>query len=191
VYLGVEGDSEHVLEALEPVSAVAQHRADLGIGKMGELDLHGRAVHGVGVFDRVERGMVRDPAEPEADDLGEWGVGPCEGRGATSNRQDEPGRAGAGLRSPARGDDQLCLGGLDARRQRASQNSDDRWPTAFLPVFLGALRSAACSADSHGWPDCRARRGVTAHRAHVSRRWALARGVCSVPKRVTHARDSR
>jgi hypothetical protein len=116
--VGVEGDSEHVLEALEPVSAVAQHRADLGVGKMGELDLHGRAVHGVGVFDGVECGVVRDTPEPEADDLGEWGVGVCERRAAASDRQDEPGRAGASLRSPARGDDQLCLGGLDARRQR-------------------------------------------------------------------------
>jgi hypothetical protein len=79
--------------------------------------------------------VVRDPAEPEADDLGEWGVGACERRGAASDRQDEPGRAGAACAARVA----AAINSVSAASMRdasaASQNSDDRWPTALLPCF--------------------------------------------------------
>jgi hypothetical protein len=158
-------------------------------GDPGELGDHGRAVHGVGVLDGVECGVVRDPPNPRPTTL-------VNGESGPANVAAPP---PIGRTSPAE-PERACAARLAATVNSVSAASMRDTSAASQTAMIGGPRlppvfsqrpTVGHSADSHGWPDCCALPGVTAHRAHVSRRWALARRVCCVPKGVTLARDSR
>src|SRR3954468_17773512 len=61
--------AKEVLERFQPVAASGQKLADVGVGKVGELDLRRRAAGGECLLDLVERGRARHAAEAEPDDL--------------------------------------------------------------------------------------------------------------------------
>lgn len=111
--------------------------------KMSELDLHGRPVHGVGLSTASNAACsapAGDPPNP---------------RPTTSvNGESEPANVAAPPpigRTNRAVPERACAARLAATinsvsaasmrdANAASQNSDDRWPTAFLPVFSRRLR---------------------------------------------------
>jgi hypothetical protein len=112
-----EGTAEHVLKRDEPVAAPGQEGAGLGVGQVGELDLHRGAAGGEGPLDPVEGGRIRHVAEAKPHYLIERRVLLGEARHAAGDRDHEAPRVCPAAGGLAGLGDELRFDPLDAPGQ--------------------------------------------------------------------------
>jgi hypothetical protein len=113
--LTIEGAAQHVFEGGEPVTPVAQKRADSGVAEVRELDLNIRAAGAECLLNLIEIGWARRAGKPEARHLVKRRIRLGEGRDPAGDRHHKSVAAGLSAVGGAAGrGDQLGLGTLDA-----------------------------------------------------------------------------